>query len=35
MSPHREARAHAITGNDLVVTALLLRVKEIALDCER
>ena len=34
VSPHRLARRHLVAGDDLVVTALLLRVEQIAADRE-
>ena len=34
VSPHRLAGAHSVTGDDLVVTTLLLRVEEIAVHRE-
>ena len=34
MPPHRLARGHLVAGDDLVVTALLLRVEKIAADRE-
>ena len=32
MSPHRLASRHVVTGDDLVVTALLLRVEQAVAD---